>query len=89
MTLQDRKNLHNKLGGYLTNSHILQSTKEFIQLFQTSNSNVLWEKYIKLPYQEQRKIKMVIYENIPPQLQQILQNKEPNKKYILKKGFAA
>lgn len=87
MTVQDRKLLHNKLGGYLTNNHILENTKQFIQHFQGSDPHLLWEEYSKLPYQEQRKIKMIIYDHINPDLQIALQNREQNK--ILKKDLAS
>lgn len=86
MTILDRKNIYNKLGGYLTNTHITKKAKTFIQQFQTMPSDFLWEEYQKLSYIEQRKIKQIIYDNISSSLQQNLQT---NKQYVLKKNKAS
>ncbi len=89
LTVSERKSLYNKLGGYLTNNHILEETKTFIQHIQSLNEEELWQEFLKLPYQEQRKIKIIAYENAVPEIQQILQNQSLNYSYSLKKNMAA
>ena len=89
LTISERKSLYNKLGGYLTNNHILEETKTFIQHIQSLNEEELWQEFLKLPYQEQRKIKIIAYENAVPEIQQILQNQSLNYSYSLKKNMAA
>lgn len=85
----DRKRIYNKLGGYLTNQHLLSPTKVFIQHFQSLTPEELWREFLTLPYIEQRKIKLVIYENIPINLQINLQRNDTLKKHVLKKEKAA
>lgn len=86
MTILSRKNLYNKLGGYLTNSHVTKEAKDFIQHLQNMESEFLWEEFQKLSYLDQRKIKSVIFENTSTSL---LQNLQANHTPILKKDLAS
>ncbi len=78
-----RKNLYNKLGGYLNNQHTDEKTKDFIRMIPNDSSNTLWEEYQKLPYFEQRKLRLVIYENANVDLQKNLKlSKEFNQESV-------
>jgi hypothetical protein len=85
MTILERKNIYNKLGGYLTNNHMSSEAKSFIQHFQSVSNDLLWQEFQTLSYFEQRKIKQIIFDNISSSFQQSIQ---PNQQYTLKKDMA-
>ena len=59
---ETRKKLYNKLGGYIENSHIQDNTKIWIKKLPLFQLEELIQTFCQLPYEEQRKIKAIIYE---------------------------
>lgn len=64
LNLEARKKIYNKLGGYIVNPHTTESTKKWIKNLPFIEVKQLIQDFLELPYEEQRKIKMIIFEEV-------------------------
>lgn len=69
LTKETRKKLYNKLGGYIVNNHTKNETKQWIKNIITIETESLIQSFFQLPYEEQRKLKAIIYDYETKELQ--------------------
>ncbi len=70
-----RKKIYNSLGGYLNNSHTLETTKQWIRDLRKESNQTLAINYKNLPYKEQRKIRQIIFNKIEPTKETLIRAK--------------
>ena len=78
LTMEERKNLHNKLGGYVTNPHTEEKMKTFIRNLPSMDAQGLYQLYQGLSYIERRTIKTIIYTYITEDKRNLLIENSPH-----------
>ena len=70
LTYEMRKNLFNHFGGYYNKNSTNEKMKCFIRSLKTEDIKIIFQNYQLLQYEEQRKVKSIIYKFAPSKYQQ-------------------